>query len=127
MPTTCNSPRTDGALCNAPAGEAGFCFWHDSARREDMLQASSKGGSRTVLPFEITDPLAAAEMRGVLASVMAAVLSGALDPATGRAVAYIAQVERRVADGEGLEERLEVLESLISVRKRNQWQSAKSA
>ena len=48
-----------------------------------------------------------------MASVLGALLEGALDPSTARAAAYIIQVERKVAEGEELERRIAALEALV--------------
>jgi len=58
------------------------------------------------------------EVRELLSSVLAAMLSGAVDASTARAAAYIVQVERRVAEGEVLEGRVDALERLLRLRKR---------
>ena len=110
---TCLATRTDGAACGAPPGERGYCFFHDPSRREELLEACSKGGSRRTVPFAVGRPLEASEARGIMASVLAALLQGALDPSTARAAAYIIQVERKVAEGEELEKRIAALEALV--------------
>lgn len=118
----CLSRRTDGQTCAAPSREGGYCFWHDPQRREEMIEASRKGGSRKALPLPEVLPLGPEMARGLLASVIAAVLEGALDPTTARTVAYILQVERRIAEGSELERKLAVLEELIrSSNGRTSW------
>ncbi|HZA23902.1 MAG TPA: hypothetical protein VFA32_15090 [Dehalococcoidia bacterium] len=79
-----------------------------------MLAASRNGGSRKALPLPIGRPLDTVEARGLLASVLAALLDGALDPNTARAAAYILQVERKIAEGAELERRIAGLEALLS-------------
>jgi hypothetical protein len=61
-------------------------------------------------------PLKGEEAQGLLASVLAALLEGALDPNTARAAAYILQVERKIAEGVELERRIATLEALLSQR-----------
>ena len=114
---TCLATRTDGAACGAPPGERGYCFFHDPRRREELLSACSRGGSRRTVPLPIERPLEASEARGILASVLGALLQGALDPNTARAAAYILQVERKIAEGEEFEERLANLEAAVSGQK----------
>jgi hypothetical protein len=111
--TQCQSTRTDGQSCAAPTGQSGFCFWHDPERRHQMLEASRKGGSRKALPLPEVRPLDAEEARGLLASVLIAMLEGAVDPTSARAAAYILQVERKIAEGEETEKRLAALESFV--------------
>ena len=113
----CLATRTDGAACGAPPGEQGYCFFHDPSRREELLEACSKGGSRRSVPISVGRPLEASEARGILASVLGALLQGALDPNTARAAAYILQVERKIAEGEEFEERLANLEAAVSGQK----------
>ncbi len=108
----CSGSRTDGSDCGAPPGESGLCFWHDPERREERLEASRKGGSRRAIPLPVGPPLEAEEARGVLASVMAALLEGAVDPGTARAAAYLLQVDRKIAEGETLERQLSIIEEL---------------
>ena len=110
---TCLATRTDGAACGAPPGEQGYCFFHDPQRREELLAACSKGGSRRTVSLPVDRPLDACEARGIMASVLSALLQGALDPSTARAAAYIIQVERKVAEGEELEKRIVALEAIV--------------
>ena len=98
----CSAKRSDGQHCGATPADSGFCFWHDPDRRGEMLEASSKGGSRRVLPLLVDRALNPDEARGILAAVLGAMLEGALDPNTARAAAYILQVERRIASLEAL-------------------------
>ena len=112
----CQSSRTDGHACGAPPGQTGYCFWHDATRREEMLEASTKGGSHRTVPLPAAKPLGSDEARGVLASVLAALLQGSLDPTTARAAAYLVQVERSVAEKEELEHRIAGLEEVLAGR-----------
>src|SRR5919106_1362209 len=110
----CQATRSDGAPCGAPPGKRGICFWHDPERREEMLAASRNGGGRKALPLAVGRPLKGEEAQGLLASVLAVLLDGALDPNTARAAAYILQVERKIAEGAELERRIAGLEALLS-------------
>ena len=78
-----------------------------------MVTASAKGGSRRSFVLPDVRPMTADEARGVLASVLVALLEGAVDPNTARAAAYIVQVERKVAEGEELERRVAGLEEFM--------------
>ena len=44
-----------------------------------------------------------------------ALLHGAVDPTTARAAAYILQVERKIAEGEELEDRMTAIEEILKV------------
>lgn len=109
----CQATRSDGAPCGAPPGPEDLCFWHDPARRREMVEAGRKGGSRKALELPVGQPLEAEEGRGILASVLKALLEGALDAGTARAAAYILQVERKIAEGDALERRIAALEELV--------------
>ena len=114
----CRARRSDGGVCGAPPGSEGRCFWHDPARRQEMLEAARIGGSRKSLNLPMGRPLGPEESRGVLASVLEAMLEGALDPNTARAAAYILQVERKIAEGDAQERRIAALEELLHRRNR---------
>jgi len=113
----CKATRIDGQPCAAYAGPSGYCFWHNPDRQEDRLEASRNGGSHRGLSIPVDTPLTANESRGILASVLAALLSGAIDSNIARSVAYILQVERKIAEGEELEQRIANLEALIASKR----------
>ena len=110
MAETCRATRTDGAPCRAPAMESGLCFWHDPQSRAARRSASSRGGSRKTVELPSREALTPERCRELLAGVVEAVLSGAVDATTARTVAYILQVEARLREGGELEARLAVLE-----------------
>ena len=112
----CDGMRADGAPCGAPPGRNGLCFWHDPERREDRLEAARKGGSRKALELPVGHALSPGEARGLLAAVVAALLQGALDPGTARTVAYILQVDAKIAEGEATERRLSAIEEIMDRR-----------
>ena len=113
----CGGVRPDGNPCGAPPGQNGLCFWHDPDRREDRLEAARRGGSRKALQLPVGKALNPEEARGMLAAVLAALLQGALDPATARTVAYVLQVDSKIAEGEAMEHRLEALEEIADQRR----------
>ena len=112
----CNASRTDGAPCAAHPGPTGYCFWHDPLDRERMMEASRRGGSRRTIPLALEAPLSAEEARGILASVLAALLLGSLDPTTAKSAGYLIQIDRKIVEGQELERRIEVLESILKQR-----------
>ena len=61
-------------------------------------------------------PLSAEEARGILASVLVGLLQGGLDPTTAKAAGYLIQIDRKVAEGQELEKRVEILESILNQR-----------
>ena len=124
MAETCSATRTDGAPCRAPAMESGLCYWHDPATRTARREASARGGSRRTVDLPARDALTPALAREILAGVIEAVLSGALDPTTARTVAYVLQVEGRLREGSELEARIDVLERELSRRARDAREAA---
>ena len=79
-----------------------------------MVDAAHKGGARKSLDLPVGHPMAAEEGRGVLASVLKALLEGALDASTARAAAYILQVERKIGEGDALERRIAAPEEITT-------------
>ncbi len=61
-------------------------------------------------------PLSAEEARGILASVLTALLQGSLDPTTCKAAGYLVQIDRKIVEGQELENRVEILESILRQR-----------
>jgi len=98
-------------------GQSGYCFWHDPDRREELLEATRRGGRRRGIQLPTVRPLEAEEARSVLAGVLEALLTGAVDPGTARAAAYILQVERKIAEGAELEARIAALEVTLGGRR----------
>ena len=115
----CSSVRSDGSSCKAqPSGNSSFCYWHDPGRREEMLAACRRGGSRRSLLLPMEQPLSAEEARGILASVLAGLLLGSLDPTTAKAAGYLIQIDRKIVEGQELEKRVEILESILTQKDR---------
>ena len=78
-----------------------------------MLEASRTGGSRKALPLPQGRSLESDEARGIIASVLSALLEGAIDPSTARSAGYLLQVDRRIAEGSELEKRIKGLEEML--------------
>ena len=116
----CKAIRTDGEPCQAQAqGEGGFCFWHDPECRRELLDARRRGGQNRRRKVELpsAEPLAPEDARSILAGVVEAVVAGALDAGTARAVGYLLQIEARIREGYDLEKRVEALEELYEREK----------
>jgi len=113
----CSSNRSDGSSCKAPpSGNSTFCYWHDPGRRDEMLAACRRGGSRRSLLLPMEQPLSAEEARGILASVLAALLQGSIDPTSAKSAGYLVQIDRKIVEGQELERRIEILESILKQR-----------
>ena len=114
---TCKATRSDGEPCQAQAvNGSGFCYWHDPERRAEMLEASRRGGARRTVELPEAEPLTAEKARALLAGVVEAVMSGALDPGTARTVGYLLQIEGRIREGHDLEKRVAALERALAER-----------
>lgn len=114
---TCKATRTDGEPCRAPA-QVGrdYCFFHDPEQIEDRITASRKGGlvrrgRRVELPR--AESLEPEEAREVLAGVIEATITGALDPGTARTVGYLLQIEAKIREGYDFEKRLAAIEETL--------------
>jgi hypothetical protein len=113
----CKAKRTDGTPCRAQAlCEGEFCFFHDPDKRSAMVEASRRGGARRTVELPEAAPLTPERARAILAGVIEAVASGALDAPTARTVGYLLQVEARIREGHDLEKRVEALERVSSGR-----------
>jgi hypothetical protein len=107
----CKAIRNDGTPCRAQAVKGrSLCFWHDPTSREKMIDAAQRGGERRAVELPEGEALTPERARGILAGVVEAAASGAMDSATARTVGYLLQVEARIREGYDLEKRVEVLE-----------------
>ena len=113
---SCKAKRSDGLPCRAPAGDTGWCFFHNPAFEAERVEASSRGGSRKAVSLPEVRPLSTEQARGVLASVLSGLLEGSIDPTTARAAGYLVQVDRTVFEKEEFERRIESLEALSATR-----------
>jgi hypothetical protein len=77
-----------------------------------MLEAAQKGGKRRTVEIPEGAPLTPERARGILAGVIEAAASGAMDSATARAVGYLLQIEARIREGHDVERRIEALETI---------------
>jgi len=109
--TTCKATRNDGSPCRAQAARDGeLCFWPDPASRKMMLEAAHRGGARRAVELPEGEALTPERARAILAGVIEAVASGAMDSGTARTVGYLLQIEARIREGYDLEKRVEALE-----------------
>lgn len=107
----CKALRTDGSKCHAQAlHEGDFCFFHDPDSRGKMVEAARRGGARRAVELPEAESLTPERTRAILAGVIEAAASGAMDSGTARTVGYLLQVEARIREGYDLEKRVEALE-----------------
>ena len=115
---TCVAARADGLPCRARAQVGSdYCFWHDPSRREDMLEAAKKGGSRKTIELPEVDELTASQARRVLASMVETTLKGELDARTAKAVGYLLQIEAKIRESDDMERRLREVEAVFEEAK----------
>ena len=100
-----------------------LCFWHDPERRKDLLDATRRGGQnrRRRVQLPVAEPLSAEDARAILAGLVEAVVSGAVDAATARTVGYLLQVEHRIREGHDLERRIAALEEIHKREGATSW------
>ena len=111
----CKATRVDGEPCRAPALRGSDrCWWHSAAARADMVDACRRGGQNRRKPVLLpeAEPLTPDRTRAILASVLEALLSGALDGQTARSVGYIVGVDGKLFETVQLESRIAALEDL---------------
>ena len=107
----CIALRTDGSKCRAQALRGGdFCFFHDPDSRTSMIEAARRGGARRAVELPESAPLTPERTRAILAGVVEATASGAMDSGTARTIGYLLQIEARIREGSELEQRVMALE-----------------
>jgi len=107
----CKSKRSDGSACHAPAMDgADLCFFHNPESRVARQEASRRGGSRRAVELPEAEALTPERARAILAGIVEAAASGAMDSGTARTVGYLLQIEARIREGYDLEKRVEALE-----------------
>lgn len=107
----CRARRSDGSACHAPAMDgADLCFWHNPESRAARQEASRKGGGRRAVELPEGEALTPERARAILAGVIEAAVSGAMDSGTARTVGYLLQIEARIREGSELEQRIIALE-----------------
>ena len=77
-----------------------------------MIEAARRGGERRTVELPEGAPLTPERARCILAGVIEAAASGAMDSATARTVGYLLQIEARIREGYDLEKRVEALEQV---------------
>ena len=88
----CKGTKKDGAACTAWATEGGLCYFH--ANPDKAVELGRSGGLRRQHTFEqpteqIAPPESAADVRRMLAKVMADIRAGKMDPELGTTLGYV--------------------------------------
>jgi hypothetical protein len=125
----CTATRTDDSPCRAAAlddGE-GLCLWHSSRYRATRLANAQKAGQqswtahrnpRPTVELPSAEALTPTKTRELIASMLAGLLDGSIDPNTVRSTAYALMVDRTVRDSEGMEARMAELEAQLATMSR---------
>ena len=83
----CKARRSDGSAYHAPAMDgADLCFWHNPESRAARQEASRRGGGRRAVELPEAESLTPERDRAILAGVIEAAASGAMDSGTARTV-----------------------------------------
>ena len=79
----CKATRNDGSSCRAQAATGGeVCFWYDPDSRGKMIEAAQRGGARRAVELREGESLTPERARAILAGVIEAAASGAMDSGT---------------------------------------------
>ena len=111
---TCSAITQAGKRCRAAPMAGGLCFLHaNPARASELGRVGGRKNRHSVrvdASSVTTVPRSAAEIRILLADVIAQVKAGRLEPKIGTSVAYIAGPLLRAIEIADLEGRLQKLE-----------------
>ena len=88
----CKGTKKNGTACTAWATEGGLCYFH--ANPDKAAELGRNGGRRRQHTFEqptepVAPPESAAEVRRMLAEVMADIRAGKMDPKLGTTLGYV--------------------------------------
>ena len=114
----CSAIKLDGTRCKGIATSGcDYCPAHDPARADARIKAASKAARSRSAPVTQTDIMV---IKDALTDLYAAVLEGRVERQVGAVCAQIAnsqlravELHRRLREQDGLEEKLDALESLL--------------
>ena len=122
----CQAKKRNGEPCSASASETGFCFAHDATKGKERAIARRKGGLQRITPH-VADASIVPKQTRTIADVMiildyalqeSLVLSNSIQ--RGRLLVSIAHGFVEVLKLGEMEQRLEAVETALSLRKENQ-------
>jgi len=119
----CRAKNKNGEPCNASASENGFCFTHDATKSKERAIARRNGGLRRITPSVADKSLVPKETR-TITDVMT-ILDYALQESLvlqnsiqrGRLLVSIAHGYIQALKVGEIEQRLEAVETALSLRK----------
>jgi len=127
MAKQCKARTQKGSKCNAAAGESGFCFAHDPARRTEANAARKLGGfNRRTVARVSGEAVTVQSLADVLKLVNAVILDTwelENSPARSRVLLGCADTAIRALQSSELEERLERIEQALKIGESNHGKS----
>ena len=111
----CNGHTKAGALCRAPAGNGGLCFFHANPDKAHALGQIGGRKNRSQLPEPAAaGPLSAADLRDILVEAIRDVRSKKITPRTAGALSQLCNSLHRILPATDLEARLARLEQQLA-------------
>ena len=122
MSDVCKAKAKSGKHCKARSLADGLCAFHGDPKRAAEL--GRKGGLKRRRTFDdnpdsetaLSNPRSAADVRDILADVMAQVRAGKMDPKIGSTLGYIGTALMKCIEVADLEKRVENLENPTQVK-----------
>jgi len=120
MADVCKAKNRDGEPCNAMPRQNDYCIWHDPERSQERASWRAEGGrkrsnrerARKKLPSAV---MTAAELQGLVGTVLRGVIDGEIEPAVGNCVANLSRSLLELRKGTELEQRIDELEQRAGV------------
>jgi hypothetical protein len=104
-----------------PQTDNDYCFWHDPEKSNEQAAARIKGGQNSRRYVAIPDaepPKTAHQVAETMATVIAGMLKGEIDPRIANGVAYCSNALLKALEVSELEARLDKVESQMGRGKR---------
>ncbi len=116
----CQAISKSGKPCSATVVADGMCAWHAPSWAERRRQWSAEGGrkrsnrerARKRLPGAV---MTAAELQGLVGTVLRGVIGGEVEPAVGNCVANLSRSLLELRKGTELERRIDELEQRAGI------------
>jgi len=125
QPGQCSHLKPDGSYCKANVRlGSSYCFFHDPESAAERQAAQISGGKErsrraAVLPADTPDRQLtnAGDVTALLGETINQVRRGQLDPRFANAIGYLATIFLKARETDGLEQRVERLESVLASQK----------
>jgi hypothetical protein len=118
---TCSAITRAGSPCTSPVvAGLGHCYVHAPELAEARREAARRGGrarsNRARAQKQMPEAMSPAELEGLLALTLRAVLAGRVVPGVGNCVANLARAAVAVREATAIEERIAELEIAAGLR-----------